>query len=570
MGTGTWVSCLLLAAGATPGIPAGVAPYNDNKLEIPINVDAERRHEIRALELHVSTDQGKTWQQVGAATPDKSSFRFTAQADGVYWLTVRVIDQQGRKEPQDLTTAPVGQKILIDTLKPDVRLTHERKGETVSLRWEVREEYANLDSFRLEYQPAGGGEWAPVPATSSHKGLVGQASFRSPSAVTVRLKVDDAAGNVGAAEARVAAAPGALTTSAAPPPAAAEIAPPALPPPSAPDLGPPLPVPPAVSPAPGGPAVAAQPAPREPAPDVIRTASVVPPPAKPPTAPGREELLAPTPPGVVANSTGPSPTPAPPSAPSATRPEWDGAANQVVSNRRVTMEYEVSKFGPSGVGSVELYVTRDNGLTWKRVEGEHGAGAVPAASSDVIRRTISVDLVEDGGYGFFLVVKSGAGLGERPPRSGDAPQMRVELDTTVPEAELYGPQANPSQRETLLLTWKASDNKLAGSPVTLQWAERRDGPWEYIGAPQLPNSGSFAWRVPRSVPPKVYLRLTVRDAAGNAAVAETRDPVLVDLTVPVSRILGLVRAAREGCPPSPGRVFLPENNSSFGFCWIVN
>ena len=119
--------------------------------------------------------------------------------------------------------------------------------------------------------------------------------------------------------------------------------------------------------------------------------------------------------------------------------------------------------------------------------------------------------------------------------------MRVELDTSLPEALLYGPQPSPTQRDSLMLTWKASDNRLGANPITLQWAERRDGPWEFIGASQLPNTGSYSWRVPRNVPPKVHLRLTARDAAGNVAVAETREPVLVDLSVPVSRILGLVR-----------------------------
>ena len=47
--------------------------------------------------------------------------------------------------------------------------------------------------------------------------------------------------------------------------------------------------------------------------------------------------------------------------------------------------------------------------------------------------------------------------------------------------------------------------------------------------------------MPTNVPPKVYLRLTVRDAAGNAAVAETKDPVLVDLSVPEPHLIGLIR-----------------------------
>src|SRR5207244_4128834 len=46
---------------------------------------------------------------------------------------------------------------------------------------------------------------------------------------------------------------------------------------------------------------------------------------------------------------------------------------QVINTKRVTMEYEVSKVGPSGVGSVDVYLTRDDGLTWKLSNAEHQA-----------------------------------------------------------------------------------------------------------------------------------------------------------------------------------------------------
>ena len=75
------------------------------------------------------------------------------------------------------------------------------------------------------------------------------------------------------------------------------------------------------------------------------------------------------------------------------------------------------------------------------------------------------------------------------------------------------------------------------------------GPWDYIGEPQLPNTGaqlpnttgSYEWRVPKNVPVRVYLRLTVRDAAGNVSVAQTNAPQLVDFARPEAKILGLVR-----------------------------
>ena len=78
------------------------------------------------------------------------------------------------------------------------------------------------------------------------------------------------------------------------------------------------------------------------------------------------------------------------------------------------------------------------------------------------------------------------------------------------------------------------DKNLTERPITLQWAPKVDGPWEFIGGPELPNTHSYAWQVPpaAAAATSVYLKLTVRDGAGNEAVAVTKDPVVVDLNVP--------------------------------------
>src|SRR5206468_12383227 len=124
-------------------------------------------------------------------------------------------------------------------------------------------------------------------------------------------------------------------------------------------------------------------------------------------SPAPSALKEKTPGGVVASSpTSGGPTAAPAALPGMTADKDIGL--QVINNRRVTMEYEVAKLGPSGVGSVDLYVSRDNGLKWDRVEGEHGVAPTPpgAKPGEVMRRTISVDMTSDGVYGFYLVVKS--------------------------------------------------------------------------------------------------------------------------------------------------------------------
>ena len=62
---------------------------------------------------------------------------------------------------------------------------------------------------------------------------------------------------------------------------------------------------------------------------------------------------------------------------------------------------------------------------------------------------------------------------------------------------------------------------------------------ELIGPGELHNTGRYAWQPAPDVPPNVYLRLTVRDTAGNKAVAQTADAELIDLSVPEVTNIGL-------------------------------
>jgi len=240
----------------------------------------------------------------------------------------------------------------------------------------------------------------------------------------------------------------------------------------------------------------------------------------------------------------------PPAAVPASRPARGPLPQlQMLRKRQITIDYEVTKFGPSGIKSVDLYVTRDDGVHWQLglTEDNIGAPLPPEGkpSLPAVKRSLTVDLREDGLYGFYLVVKSWAGLGKPPPRDGiDIPQIRIEVDTTAPQARLLEPRPHPTRRDSLILMWWAKDNKLGPTPVTLQWADRPDGEWHPIGGelpntgefvgqtPEVPTTGDYVWQVPTNIPPRVYLRLVVRDLAGNEAIGQTVEPILVDLNEP--------------------------------------
>jgi hypothetical protein len=554
---GTWLLAgLLLAANA---LPADVAPMNTGNFKIPIKLspDPATRAKIKQLLLFVSTDRGQTWKQHAAAVPDAESFPFDG-ADGEYWFTVCVVNQQGQQDPENLYKATPSLKVLIDTLKPDVHVVSaERAGDEVVVKWEVKD--ANLDpgTMTLEYRTPESlpNVWTPVYVTAAS----GQASFRpgSQGAVQYRLAVRDLVENVGTATGEVPAA--AVTTASAANVGATS--PPPVPRPTTDASPPPPPPPPSAQPGPlpapagdgGFPAVR----------QVSQTGgrSVDQPPAWNQLAPGATVLVntsragqqiassegaapgpAPTGPGFVGMSGG-SPVPPAPAAPVTPLPPL-----QIIKDRQITLSYTVRDVGPSGLGSVELWVTRDNGQTWQPAGGMANVNQLPTAdakgAAGPVQLSLPVELPGEGAYGFYIVVKSKAGLGTPPPQPGTSPRLRVEVDQTPPKATL----SMQAVRNTLILSWEAEDRNLAPSPITLEWAETRGGTWQPIAGP-LPNlPSSYEWHLPTgsaALPPRVYLRLTVRDTAGNVCVAETHDPILIDLSEPRVDTIQLGPAARQ-------------------------
>jgi hypothetical protein len=507
------LACLLLAANA--GAPPDFTPLNANRFSIPLKIEPARRPEIRELRLFVSADQGRTWERVGQATPDKEGFAYTARADGMYWFSVAIVDQKGQQEPADVSRAPVGQKILVDTTKPDVHITAaSRQGDELTVRCDLREEYPDPATLKLEYRPSDGPKdvWTPLPLMFGQNTV----SFKpgTTGSLVLRLTLRDLAGNEGVDLVEVQGT--------APPVSPQQVVPVGAGP--AP-VGPP-------PPAPGGQVGSWAPAEQS---GGVRT----PPDGTAGPLPGGNaggQVLAMS----AVNEGGKAPAPAPTPGPAG---RGNLPALQIVNKRQVKLEFEVAKFGPSGLGGVDVYVTTDEGATWKKSPSDP-ATTLPlspeAHPPTPVRGSVTVQLADDGViYGFYLVVKSRAGLGKPPPRPGDQPQVRVEVDTTPPVAELYTPQPDPGRRDTLILSWVATDKNLATNPVSLEWAERREGPWNFIGPAELPNTGRYSWQVPANVPPSVFLRLTVGDVAGNKAVAQTAEPVLVDLAVPELTSIGV-------------------------------
>ncbi|GIW78607.1 MAG: hypothetical protein KatS3mg105_0414 [Gemmatales bacterium] len=205
----------------------------------------------------------------------------------------------------------------------------------------------------------------------------------------------------------------------------------------------------------------------------------------------------------------------------------------IVPHHQVSMAYELQDTGPSGIGKIEVWWTRDEGRTWNLL-----------CDDPDLKSPVSFALPGDGLYGISLVVQNGNGEGGSVPKSGCQPDCWIEVDSTRPVAQLLlvRPVFNASQYPELRITWTAADKNLQPNPVNLYYASDRQGPWTPI-ALGISNSGRFHWKPATKLQGPVFIRLEVSDQAGNTTRCETSQPVVLNMSKPKAKIVSVVPRA---------------------------
>jgi hypothetical protein len=218
-----WVGLLGLALLiAAPNLARVQGPGNEvptycfpsRTFRVPFVYDPNDRRQQRFL-LHVSEDNGRTWQYAASANPADRSFPFSAQHEGWYWFAVQTQDADGRYTPET-NALQAGLKVCVDTLKPlvNLRSVAPREG-TVAVEWDVQDENLDVLSLRIAYRPAGSrneSDWRPLPVPAVPRGEHG---WTPPANIPleVRVQVQDKARNLG--EAYTTVTPGVVRPGAA-------------------------------------------------------------------------------------------------------------------------------------------------------------------------------------------------------------------------------------------------------------------------------------------------------------------------------------------------------------------
>jgi hypothetical protein len=227
------------------------------------------------------------------------------------------------------------------------------------------------------------------------------------------------------------------------------------------------------------------------------------------------------------------PVPAAEPDPALSQPPVDSGSGvdkpQLSPSKSFSLDYDVDSVGPSGMKAAELWVTVDGGQTWEKW-GE-----------DEDRRSpFEIQVETERTFGFRMVIVANNGLATPSPQPGDAADIWVAIDSTKPRVRLlqaaYGQGEHAGQLD---IRWEADDEHLGARPVSLAFSETPDGPYTTLAA-GLPNNGQHYWTIDPRTPRQLYLRLEVRDDAGNLGVDQTAEPVSLEGLSPKGRIRGVV------------------------------
>jgi hypothetical protein len=185
------------------------------------------------------------------------------------------------------------------------------------------------------------------------------------------------------------------------------------------------------------------------------------------------------------------------------------------------LDYELDSVGPAGVDEVQLWGSTDFGQTWERW----------SLDEDLLS-PLEVQVEREGIYGLRVVIVGRNGLATPAPHAGDLADIWVGVDTTRPVARIssaaYGEGVHAGELD---IRWEIVDEAIGDRAVTLLFSEQPAGPWTTIAA-GLPNTKQYYWSIDPNTPRQIYLRLEVRDEAGNTAEHQLVEPISTTGLVP--------------------------------------
>jgi hypothetical protein len=480
--TGTTTLCAQTPTGgpapsvvSAPSAQSQRIYWKRSEIKLPIQINDQFRSMIKEVQLYVKDQPTAAWQMRGKLDGTQKFFTFKAPADGEYAFTMVTVDKNGHAIPADVRNEPPGLIVMFDTQRPQIELTNLGTcPEGQLIEFVVHDPNLNQARTQLQFQCMDK-QYRPlsenVPGRPNVYCVPGTANFTG----MIRASAEDLAGNIAVIEESVHRLR-VQTTSASSTRTEPNVTIPTKPIELSPNL--------LAKTSP----VDIQPIPGSTAPIILPSERFSGEPR------GSEPRTVTESPSIVRTSS------------------LDTAKVQLVNQTKVFLDYQVENVKASGISKVEVWLTRDQGKTWRK-HCEQGHGKSP----------VEVQLPDEGKYGITLVATNKQGDSSAAPVGGDVPDWTIEVDTTKPASEITSVKVERDGGTPVVhISWTAQDKNFSDGPVELSYSATDRGPWLQIGK-NLPADGHHRWTPPAGIGGHAFIRVVARDKAGNDSVCVTRD-----------------------------------------------
>jgi hypothetical protein len=205
----------------------------------------------------------------------------------------------------------------------------------------------------------------------------------------------------------------------------------------------------------------------------------------------------------------------------------------VTANNEIDVAVNVNDAGPSGLSSVQLWMSRDDGATW--VEGP--------MITETPMKSIHVKASNDGYYRLALVSIDQAGNSSALPRGKADDQFIMLVDSVKPvislpsangitDADKAGPTARRAYKagDRVQVQFIIKEVKLADNPVSIYLQTDPAKGWTELGK-NLPADAAFRFELPKIATKNARLKITAVDVAGNLGEAVAAETFSIDTEV---------------------------------------
>lgn len=206
------------------------------------------------------------------------------------------------------------------------------------------------------------------------------------------------------------------------------------------------------------------------------------------------------------------------------------------------------------IGKAALFVTEDNGQTWRKDQ------ELPVPETAAAVPSFTFTAPKDGTFGLWTVATRRDGVSEPEPLAGAAPKLVIVVDRAAPALSRLEPTLGgvADGQATLAVSWAVTETNAGTDPVAIEvsldqgktFAVRHTGPLEGTTAITVPSTGAA----------EIQVRVVARDLAGNVLTSPAKAVALPVAAKPANPEAEL--AAAVAALPAPSELGATGRNGS--------